>query len=347
MPALDRIAEAHSRDMAGRGTLSHASASGLSYTERLFEARVFFEAAAENVAYSDSFVAAFIHRSLMDSPGHRENILNGEFNRVGIGVVLKEGDGYYVTQDFIRSLGPGLNMENLGGHMIEFEEQTRERINRLRLQQGLPPFEFLEEADALAKEFLERRAAGDSPPVLPPAYRGIHILYVFINAPSLEKAEAEFGQMTQPHTHMGGMGVRFSRSEDAPGGAYEFAFILFLDKNYAAMSPEEHTSLVADQITALRAEQGLGPVQIDPELSGGALQVSRSMKDREGGAAVVPPRLAGFRIESYITANPLDIPDEIASRIAVPGIQNLGLGVVFEPDGDLPTGLFWVTLVYR
>ena len=238
-------------------------------------------------------------------------------------------------------------MEDLENHVLEFEERTMERINRLRQQQGVPPFVCLEEANAHAKEYLERRAAGLPPPVLPLAYRGIHILYVFINAPSLEKAEAEFDQVTQPHTSTGGMGVRFSRSEDAPGGAYEFVFFLFLDKNYAAMSVQEHVALVADQITLLRADRGLKPIQIDRELSEEAQQISRSMRDRQGEAVVFPSQLAGFRIESYITANPLDIPDKIASHITAPGIQRLGAGVVFEPDGDLPTGLFWVTLVLR
>ncbi len=302
-----------------------------------------------NHTRSEHGLTPLLRESVLEeiAKGHRNNILNGEFDRVGVAVVLVEGDGYYVTQDFIRSRGPGLGVEKLEEHVLEFEEQTRERIDLLRQGKGLAPFVYLKEADALAREHLERRAAGLPPPVLPLAYRGIHILYVFINSPSLEKAETEFEQMTQPHTHSGGMGVRFSRSDVAPGGSYDFAFILFLEQNYAAMSTQEHTALIGDQITLLRTDRGLGAIPLDRELSEGALQISRSMRDREGETAVIPGQLAGYRIESYITSNPLDIPAEIASQITVPGIRRLGLGVVFHPDGDLPTSRFWVTLVFR
>jgi uncharacterized protein YkwD len=41
-----------------------------------------------------------VHRGLMNSPGHRANILNREFTRVGIGVQDAGIYGLMVTQNF-------------------------------------------------------------------------------------------------------------------------------------------------------------------------------------------------------------------------------------------------------
>ncbi|MFN0091240.1 MAG: CAP domain-containing protein [Acidimicrobiales bacterium] len=54
----------------------------------------------ENVGVGTSIEQ--IHHALMNSPGHRANIMSGQFNQVGIGVV-HGGDGrLYVTQVFMR-----------------------------------------------------------------------------------------------------------------------------------------------------------------------------------------------------------------------------------------------------
>ena len=44
----------------------------------------------------------FAHVNLMNSPGHRENILRPEFTHVGIGVVEGSQYGKIFTQQFIR-----------------------------------------------------------------------------------------------------------------------------------------------------------------------------------------------------------------------------------------------------
>jgi len=45
--------------------------------------------------------AADIHRAFMDSPAHRDNILESRFTHVGVGVV-DAGDRIYVTEVFVR-----------------------------------------------------------------------------------------------------------------------------------------------------------------------------------------------------------------------------------------------------
>jgi len=88
-PPLNLIARKHSQDMALREDIFHLSSSGKTYSERLVEEDIFFKKNGENVAFSESFMAEFIHQSFMKSPGHKENILDPEFDEVGIGVIFK------------------------------------------------------------------------------------------------------------------------------------------------------------------------------------------------------------------------------------------------------------------
>ncbi len=57
----------------------------------------------ENVGYAGSI--ASVHEALMESPGHRENILNANYSHVGVGVVVADGS-VWVAEVFMDSIGP-------------------------------------------------------------------------------------------------------------------------------------------------------------------------------------------------------------------------------------------------
>jgi uncharacterized protein YkwD len=57
-----------------------------------------FVVAGENLAYAPNVDIA--QRGLMNSPGHRANILRPEFGHVGIGVIRSAAEGSMFTQDF-------------------------------------------------------------------------------------------------------------------------------------------------------------------------------------------------------------------------------------------------------
>ena len=97
-PALAGIARAHSRDMLARGYFAHLAPEGTTPFERMRAGGVRFRAAGENLALAPTLALA--HRGLMDSPGHRENILRAAFGRVGIGVLDAGRHGLMVTQKF-------------------------------------------------------------------------------------------------------------------------------------------------------------------------------------------------------------------------------------------------------
>lgn len=92
------VARAHSRDMFARGYFSHADPDGLSPFDRIDRAGIDFKAAGENLAYAANVDLA--HNGLMRSEGHRANILEVDFGRVGIGVIDGGIYGRMFTQNF-------------------------------------------------------------------------------------------------------------------------------------------------------------------------------------------------------------------------------------------------------
>jgi len=97
-PELTPVARAHSGDMFARGYFSHYTPEGEDPFERMKDADVRFRTAGENLALAPTLQLA--HTGLMNSPGHRENILNPNFGRVGIGILSGGRRGIMVSQEF-------------------------------------------------------------------------------------------------------------------------------------------------------------------------------------------------------------------------------------------------------
>lgn len=100
-PRLAAAARAHAEQMARRGELSHSFPGELPLEQRVGSTGERFDAVAENVAVADNVDDA--HLGLMNSPGHRANILATKYNFIGIAVV-QAGKRIYVAQDFARIL---------------------------------------------------------------------------------------------------------------------------------------------------------------------------------------------------------------------------------------------------
>ena len=95
---LREVARQHSVDMFQRGYFSHNDPEGKTPFERMQAGGVLFIIAGENIAVAPTLSIA--HKGLMDSPGHRENILRPEFRRVGIGAARGGRYGIMFTQNF-------------------------------------------------------------------------------------------------------------------------------------------------------------------------------------------------------------------------------------------------------
>jgi len=97
-PELTEVARQHSTDMFARGYFAHDTPEGLSPFDRMRAADVRFLAAGENLALAPTLPVA--HTGLMNSPGHRENILRPQFGRVGIGIMDGGMRGLMISQEF-------------------------------------------------------------------------------------------------------------------------------------------------------------------------------------------------------------------------------------------------------
>jgi uncharacterized protein YkwD len=97
-PALTEVARAHSTDMFARGYFAHDTPEGLTPFDRMQNANVRFLTAGENLALAPTVSIA--HTGLMNSPGHRANILRPQFGRVGIGIMDGGMRGIMVSQEF-------------------------------------------------------------------------------------------------------------------------------------------------------------------------------------------------------------------------------------------------------
>ena len=97
-PELTDVARQHSADMFVRGYFAHDTPEGLSPFDRMHQANVQFVTAGENLALAPTLSVA--HTGLMNSPGHRANILRPQFGRVGIGIMDGGMRGLMVSQEF-------------------------------------------------------------------------------------------------------------------------------------------------------------------------------------------------------------------------------------------------------
>jgi len=102
-PALDRVARAHSADMARRGFFSHESPEGRDWVDRLAAADVSgFTMAAENVAQTNrSEPNREILEGWKQSPAHRENLLSRPMNATGIGIARAADGRLFYTQLYL------------------------------------------------------------------------------------------------------------------------------------------------------------------------------------------------------------------------------------------------------
>ena len=92
------VGRKHSEDMFKKGYFCHYSPEGRDVGDRLQEVGIDYTVAGENLALAPDVNRA--HTGLMNSPGHKRNILDPAFNKVGIGVIDGGIYGKMFTQIF-------------------------------------------------------------------------------------------------------------------------------------------------------------------------------------------------------------------------------------------------------
>lgn len=95
-PALQRAAERHSADQAGRQQMSHRGSDGSRVGDRLTAAGYDWRSVGENVAWNQRSVEQVV-TAWKNSPGHCRNIMNPDFRFMGLAV-----ERWYWTQVLAR-----------------------------------------------------------------------------------------------------------------------------------------------------------------------------------------------------------------------------------------------------
>ena len=88
----------YATDMLRRGYFSHYNPEGQSPFDRMTSADIQYIHAGENLALAPSTPLA--HQGLMNSPGHRANILSPDYHQVGVGVMDAGIYGKMFVQEF-------------------------------------------------------------------------------------------------------------------------------------------------------------------------------------------------------------------------------------------------------
>ena len=97
-PEILPVARAHSRDMFARGYFSHYTPEGKDPFDRMKSGGIKYFSAGENLALGPTL--KICHDGLMKSPGHRANILNPSYGRLGIGILDGGAYGLMISQEF-------------------------------------------------------------------------------------------------------------------------------------------------------------------------------------------------------------------------------------------------------
>jgi uncharacterized protein YkwD len=209
-PGLEQVALAHSTDMHEHHFVAHTSKYSGEANDRVQRAGLRTTLLLENIGRG--YGAEEIHAGLMESPGHRANILHPDVRVVGVGVVAEaEGErtAFLATQLFARLSEP-VNWPTAQRDL--FEGISRQRRQQKRAGASLDA--ALSKAAQAAAERYARTPGANDQALLDAAMRGVKSLPKGATALSaaLIKAEdlnqvAASTELLDPHLVALGLGV--------------------------------------------------------------------------------------------------------------------------------------------
>jgi len=102
---LAGVARLHSHNMAEFSFFSHKGLDGKMAAERANQMGVKqWRSIGENLAFSHGFQDPVAHavKLWLESPAHRQNLLDGNWKETAVGIAVAEDGSYYFTQVFLR-----------------------------------------------------------------------------------------------------------------------------------------------------------------------------------------------------------------------------------------------------
>jgi len=217
---LAAVSRAYCAEMSRTGEIAHESPISGGPADRAKRAGIRFTRLTENLALAADAAAA--HEGLMNSPGHRANILDPAVSQVGIGAIFSIQDGVeslIVTQMFA---SPPEKIDPAAAR-----DELTERLNADRKAKGLAPFARHPWLDARAVEALG--SCGSSAldyaakAEKAPPFRLLRA--VMVEGGTLDQiSESLFASDPASSSHLTHIGVAVARVEGEQGGGCAVVF---------------------------------------------------------------------------------------------------------------------------
>jgi len=312
-PILSVIARNHSSKMASEKTLSHTFTSYASLSSRVADAGLYFNALAENVARGDTFVMRIVHKALMDSPGHRRNILSNEFSSIGIGIIY-DNEFYYTTQIFAHVVTP---------KAPKYIENTL----LVSLKKKLPseyqdPIADVPEIQELCRNRATQFLAGNPDPNLPNTWiwgKAELVSHTFSeNYQVIPKLMEEITRC--PATWV--LGVHFARTTLNPGGCYAVCLVKFPNLIHS----HDMEKKMFDQLNSERVQVGhRSTIWFEP-LAKGAEKLAHSYINKKS----MPSLKKKYRFSfTYETHEINIIPERVFRGINRKTLKTMGINILY------------------
>ena len=212
---LTQAARKHTEVMVQHHMLAHRFEGESPMASRFLTENLPSDQQAENVVFAPSVAASY--ESMMQSTDHRTNILNPDYNVIGVAAV-QCGAGLWITQDFAHRL-PEYSES-------QADAALEEAINQYAKTQGMtPPVRKPQtELRIMACEMAKKGAVDREAPAQLP---GVHGTVVWRTGdPAALPAHAQ-ARLSQPMPSGYSLGACFARSESHPGGIYWVVMVTY------------------------------------------------------------------------------------------------------------------------
>ena len=211
---LVESARAHAMEMAQHDQIAHQLPGEPELEKRVARTNLRADFTGENVAVNSD--AASAHHALMNSPGHRANMLHPKYNAVGMGVV-RRGDTIYVAQNFAHRMAE-ISDEKAEEEILKAVNKARRKMPRVARYEDRHWHNVA--CDMAKRDKIELRS-------VPPQGGGGYMLAYTTGA--LDEVSSQAARLlgSDPAIRLVSLGACFARSESYPNGAYWIVMVLY------------------------------------------------------------------------------------------------------------------------
>ncbi len=330
---LSRVSLRHSIKMAEEAELSHTFPSYQSLRERLQAAGLLVNKAGENIAYCKAYLLDIVHDGFMESPSHRDNILDPDFTHCSIKVVKKDRD-IYITQEFARLVTPLRQY----GTAPEIEKDLAAWFKK-KFRSNLT---MLPAAGSFAEFCARENLRGGHVPEFNKKWGRFYVVNLI--APEIEALKKELRKRAKHIKFQGAaVGVVTGAHPQYPGGAYSVSALLFPGNKFGKTSEGKLIRYVLKEVNKIRSVHGCRALMYDKSLSKSALETAQLYYNYPEDSLRYP---YAQKVRIFRSSDPRAIPSEFTGfLIDQKQSGKVGLAVFAPLKYGLPGNFFIVAII--